>query len=39
MELWQRGEKLANHCQSLLEAARQTIAQVAGDPGEDETEF
>jgi len=27
MELWQLGEKLAGHCQNLLEAARTTVAQ------------
>jgi exonuclease VII small subunit len=26
MELWQRGELLANRCQELLEAARSTVA-------------
>jgi exodeoxyribonuclease VII small subunit len=30
MELWQRGERLATHCQQLLEAARQTVAQSTG---------
>ncbi|MDR1513374.1 MAG: exodeoxyribonuclease VII small subunit [Propionibacteriaceae bacterium] len=32
MELWQRGERLATHCQRLLEAARQTVAQATQAP-------
>jgi exodeoxyribonuclease VII small subunit len=42
IELWQRGEKLAAHCQELLEAARSTVAGVSHEPShavaEDEPE-
>jgi exonuclease VII small subunit len=31
MELWQRGELLANRCQELLEAARATVAHATAD--------
>jgi len=31
MELWQLGEKLAAHCQQLLEAARATVAQATAE--------
>ncbi|MDR1450478.1 MAG: exodeoxyribonuclease VII small subunit [Propionibacteriaceae bacterium] len=32
IELWQRGEKLAAHCQQLLNAARATVAEAVGLP-------
>jgi exodeoxyribonuclease VII small subunit len=32
MELWQRGEQLATHCQTLLEAARSTVAEASRQP-------
>ena len=31
MELWQVGEKLATHCQRLLEVARATVAQATAE--------
>jgi exodeoxyribonuclease VII small subunit len=39
MELWQRGERLAKHCQALLDAARATVEQAtAPAPDTEDTE-
>jgi exodeoxyribonuclease VII small subunit len=32
MDLWRRGERLAAHCQSLLEAARTQVAATSSTP-------
>ncbi|MDR0989824.1 MAG: exodeoxyribonuclease VII small subunit [Propionibacteriaceae bacterium] len=38
MELWQRGELLAKHCQQLLADARQTVAQATAEADADDVE-
>jgi exodeoxyribonuclease VII small subunit len=36
LELWERGEALAAHCQALLDGVRDTVAQRRGGPAEAE---